>query len=154
MKRENPDRLRHVRASFRKQKIMQFYDARITRLEKGLVEISSHNRQEYTQQDGYVHAGALVTLADSAGGYATLSLLSAGSRVLTVELKMNFLRPASGTMIRGRGHVKKIGRTISVVEIEVELKQGQKWVTTAWGVQTVYCIHPEPTFGIRTQSFG
>lgn len=121
---------------------MQFYDARIARLERGLVEISTRNREEFTQQDGYVHAGTLVTLADSAGGYATLSLLPAGSRVLSVELKMNFLRPASGTMVRGRGRVKKIGRTISVVEVETELKQGQKWVLCAWGVQTVYCIRP------------
>ena len=143
MQRENPGKFGHVRTSFRKQEIMQFYGARITRLERGLVEISTRNRREYMQQDGYVHAGALVTLADSAGGYATLSLLSPGSRVLTVELKMNFLRPASGTIIRGRGRVKKIGRTISVVEIEAEMKQGQKWVTSAWGVQTVYCIQPE-----------
>ena len=112
---------------------MQFYNARISRLEKGLVEISTRSRQEYTQQDGYVHAGALVTLADSAGGYATLSLLPAGSRVPTIQLKLNFLRPASGTIIRGRGHVKKIGRTISVVEVEARLKDGRNWATCAWG---------------------
>lgn len=132
----------HVRASFRKQRIMQFFHAKITRLEKGNVEISMPNRAVYQQQDGFVHAGALLTLADSSGGYATLSLLPAGSRVLSVEIKMNFLRPATGTVIRGRGRVKKIGRTISVVEISAEAKQGRKWVTCAWGVQTVYCIRP------------
>ena len=130
----------HVRASFRKQRIMQFFHARITRLEKGVVEISMPNRTVYEQQDGFVHAGALLTVADSSGGYATLSLLPAGSRVLSVEIKMNFLQPATGTIIRGRGRVKKIGRTIAVVEIETQVKQGRNWVTCAWGIQTVYCI--------------
>ena len=132
----------HVRARFRRQRIMQFFHARITRLEKGRVEISMPNRPVYQQQDGFVHAGALLTLADSSGGYATLSLLPAGSRVLSVEIKMNFLQPGTGTIIRGRGRVRKIGRTISVVEIETQVKQGRKWVTCAWGIQTVYCIRP------------
>lgn len=121
----------HVRASFRKQRIMQFFNAEITRLEKGEVEISMRNRPVYEQQDGFVHAGALLSIADSSGGYATLSLLPPGSRVLSVEIKMNFLRPATGTTIRGRGRVKKIGRTISVVEIETETKQGRNWATCA-----------------------
>ena len=132
----------HVRDSFRKQRIMQFFNAKITRLVKGEVEISMQNRPAYEQQDGFVHAGALLSLADSSGGYATLSLLPPGSRVLTVEIKMNFLRPARGTTIRARGRVKKIGRTISVVEIEAKIKQGRKWATCAWGIQTVYCIRP------------
>src|SRR2546428_13984424 len=63
---------RHVRASFRKQKIMRLFRARISRLERGLVEISAKNRPDLEQQDGFVHAGALVALADSAGGYAAL----------------------------------------------------------------------------------
>src|SRR5256712_8473339 len=109
---------RNVRDSFRKQKIMRLFQARITRLERGLVEISAKNRPDLEQQDGYVHAGALVTLADSAGGYAALTLLPSGSRVLSVEIKLNFLRPAVGNMIRGRGRVKKMGRTIAGCEIE------------------------------------
>jgi uncharacterized protein (TIGR00369 family) len=130
----------HVRASFRKQAIMKLLGAKITRLDRGVVEISARNRPALGQQDGFVHAGALATLVDSAGGYATLSLLPAGSRVLSVELKLNFLRPAIGTIIRGTGKVRKIGRTISVCEIRAEMKQGQKWVECAWGIQTVYCI--------------
>src|SRR5207245_7005464 len=129
---------RHVRASFRKQKIMKLFHARISRLERGLVEISAVNRPDLEQQDGFVHAGALVALADSAGGYAALTLLPSGSRVLSVEVKLNFLRPAVGSMIRGRGRVKKMGRTIAVCEMEA-MKQDQKWVTCAWGSQTIYC---------------
>src|SRR2546422_2945508 len=132
---------RHVRASFRRQKIMRLFQARISRLERGLVEISAKNRPDLEQQDGYVHAGALVALADSAGGYAALSLLPYGSRVLSVEVKLNFLRPAVGSIVRGRGRVKRMGRTIAVCELEVLMKQDRQWVTCAWGSQTIYCIH-------------
>src|SRR5207245_4923995 len=133
----------HVRASFRKQKVMKLFQARISRLERGLVEISAKNRPDLEQQDGYVHAGALVALADSAGGYAALSLLPSGSRVLSVEVKLNFLRPAIGSIIRGRGRVKKMGRTIAVCELEAMMKQDQKWVICAWGSQTIYCVRDQ-----------
>jgi len=119
---------------------MKLFGARITRLERGLVEISARNRPDLEQQDGYVHAGALVALADSAGGYAALTLLPSGSRVLSVEVKLNFLRPAIGTVIRGRARVKKMGRTIAVCEIEALMKQDRKWVTCGWGSQTIYCL--------------
>ncbi len=119
---------------------MKLFQSRISRLERRLVEISAVNRPTLEQQDGFVHAGALVTLADIAGGYATLTLLLPGSRVLSVEIKPNFLRPAIGSMIRGRAKVRKIGRTIAVCEIEAMMKQGRKWVSCAWGSQTVYCV--------------
>src|SRR6266436_9541223 len=140
MTSRRPDFSRQVRANFRKQKIMRLFGARITRLERGLVEISAVNRPDLEQQDGFVHAGALVALADSAGGYAALTLLPSGSRVLSVEVKLNFLRPAIGSIIRGRGRVKKMGRTIAVCELEAMMKQDQKWITCAWGSQTIYCI--------------
>ena len=140
MESARSDFSRHVRASFRKQKIMRLFQARISRVERGLVEISAVNRPDLEQQDGFVHAGALVALADSAGGYAALTLLPSGSRVLSVEVKLNFLRPALGSMIRGRSRVKEIGRTIAVCEIEAMMKQDQKWVTCAWGSQTIYGI--------------
>jgi uncharacterized protein (TIGR00369 family) len=119
---------------------MKHLGARITRLEKGLVEISARNRPELSQQDGFVHAGALASLGDSAGGYAVLSLLPKGSRVLSVEFKINFNKPANGDMIRARGTVKKLGRTIAVAEMEVAARDRGKWVPCAWGSQTVYCI--------------
>src|SRR3989442_13592077 len=109
---------RHVRASFRRQKIMRLFQARISTLERGLVEISAVNRPDLEQQDGYVHAGVLVALEDSAGGYAALSLLPSGSRVLSVKVKLNFLRPSVGSMIREGGRGRKIGGTILVCVLE------------------------------------
>src|SRR6267143_108372 len=133
------NRLRHVRVSFRKQGIMRLLSARISRLEKGLVELSASNRPELSQQDGFVHAGVMATLADSAAGYATLSLLPPGSGVLAVEFKLSFIRPAVGEAIRARGKVRKLGKTIALYEIEVETSRHRKWVSCASGSETVYC---------------
>src|SRR3989441_12196741 len=132
-------RLQHVRVSFRKQGFMRLLHARISRLEKGSVEISASTRPELSQKDGFVHAGFMATLADNAAGYATLSLLPPGSRVLAVEFKLSFIRPAVGQAIRARGKVRKLGKTISLCEIEVETRRHRKWVSCAWGSETVYC---------------
>src|SRR5207302_4972274 len=120
---------------------MRLFQARISRLERGLVEISAINRPDLEQQDGHVHVGALVALADSAGGYAALSLLPPGSRVVSVEVKLNFLRSSVGSMIRGRGTVRKIGRTIAVCELEAMINRkgngssahGEAKQSTAYG---------------------
>jgi len=133
------NRLQHVRVSFRKQGFMRLLRARISRLEKGLVEISTSNRPELSQQDGFVHAGVMATLADNAAGYATLSLLPPGSRVLAVEFKLSFLRPAVGQLIRARGRVRKLGKTIALCEMEIETSRNRKWISCAWGSETVYC---------------
>ncbi len=132
-KRAELNRLQHVTVSFRKQGIMRLLDAHISRLEKGLVEISTTNRPELSQQDGFVHAGVMATLADNAAGYATLSLLPPGSGVLAVEFKLTFIRPAVGNAVRGRGKVRKLGKTIALCEIEVEAKRRGRWVSCAWG---------------------
>ena len=117
---------------------MRLLHARISRLDKGFVEISVSNRPELGQQDGFVHAGVMATLADSAAGYATLSLLPPGSGVLAVEFKLSFIRPAVGEVIRARGKVRKLGKTIALCEIEVATRRQRKWVSCAWGSETVY----------------
>ncbi len=117
---------------------MRLLHAHISRLEKGLVELSASNRYELSQQDGFVHAGVMATLADSAAGYATLSLLPPGSEVLAVEFKLSFIRPAVGEIIRARGKVRKLGKTIALCEIEVETRRQRNWVSCAWGSETVY----------------
>ena len=116
--------------------------ARMTRVERGFVEISVQNRAALTQQDGFVHAGVLATLMDSAGGYAVLSLLPPNSRVLAVEFKINFMTPASGDLIRGVAKVKRIGRKIAVCELQAKVRKNKTWTSCAWGSQTVYCIRP------------
>ena len=116
--------------------------ARMTRVEKGFVEISAQNRAALSQQDGFVHAGVLATLMDTAGGYAVLSLLPPNSRVLAVEFKINFMAPAVGDLLRGVAEVRRIGRKIAVCELQAKMRKNKVWTTCAWGSQTVYCIRP------------
>ena len=108
-----------LRSSFAKQGLMQLFGASITRIAPGQVEISLAPKPELSQQHGFVHGGALAAIADSAAGYAALSLMPANSGVLTTEMKINFLAPAAGDHIIARGKVLKAGRTLSLVQTEI-----------------------------------
>jgi len=135
--------LLHVTTSFQSQGIMKLLGARIARLRSGLVEISVPNRRELSQQDGFVHAGVLATLLDTAGGYAVLSLLPRGSRVLAVEFKINFTKPAIGDTVHASAKVRKLGRRLAICELEAKMRERGKWTPCAWGSQTVYCVRQD-----------
>jgi uncharacterized protein (TIGR00369 family) len=122
----NPSFAEEVRKSFAKQSIMQLIGAELTRLEPGVVEISLPYRRDLTQQDGYLHAGIITTIADSAAGYAAYSLMPAGAGVLSVEFKVNLLRPAQGEKFLARAEVIKPGKTLTVVRADVFGIQGSE----------------------------
>ena len=115
----NPSFVEEVSKSFAKQSVMQLIDARLERVEPGVVEISLPYRKDLAQQHGYLHAGIVTTIADSACGYAAFSLMPASSEVLSVEFKVNLLRPAKGTRFVARAEVIKAGRTLTVVRADV-----------------------------------
>ena len=94
-------------------------------------------RPELTQQHGFIHAGALTTVVDSACGYAAMTVAPAGHDVLTVEFKVNFLRPASADRFVAVGKVKKAGRTLTVCEGEVVAERGSKRDTIAVMLATI-----------------
>ena len=108
-----------IRASFAKQRVMTLIGAELIRIEPGVVEIAIAARQDLTQQHGYLHAGIIATIADSACGYAALSLMPADSEVLSVEFKVNLLRPAAGERFIARAEVLKPGRTLTVTRADV-----------------------------------
>lgn len=108
-----------VRDSFAQQAFMALLGATLDRVEPGAVDISITFRQDLTQQHGYLHAAVTTAIADSACGYAALTLMPGGSEVLTIEYKVNLLRPALGTQFRAEGRVLKPGRTITVVRGDV-----------------------------------
>ena len=115
----NPSFAEEVRKSFAAQSIMQLIGAELAVIEPGVVEIALPYRRDLTQQDGYLHAGIITTIADSAAGYAAFSLMPAGARVLSVEFKVNLLRPASGDNFLARAEVIKAGKTLTVVRADV-----------------------------------
>ena len=119
MKPLNPAFAADVSNSFARQTIMNLIGARLALVEPGVVEIELPFRPDLTQQDGYLHAGVITTVADSAAGYAAFTLMPAGSRVLSIEFKVNLLRPARGELFVARAEVIKAGRTLTVVRADV-----------------------------------
>ena len=105
--------------SFAQQSLMNLIGASLSLIEPGVVEIKLPYRQDLTQQNGYLHAGIVTTIADSACGYAAFSLMPEGSGVLSVEFKVNLLRPAKGENFLARAEVIKAGRTLTVVRADV-----------------------------------
>lgn len=108
-----------IKESFARQSVMQLIGAKLTRIEPGVIEINLPYRTDLAQQHGYLHAGIVSTIADSACGYAAYSLMPAGSEVLSVEFKVNLLRPALGEHFVARAEVIKAGKTLSVVRADV-----------------------------------
>jgi uncharacterized protein (TIGR00369 family) len=132
----NPAFADEVRQSFAKQAIMGLIGGELIRVEPGVVEITLPYRADLTQQDGYVHAGIITAIADTACGYAAYSLMPPQSDVLAVEFKVNLLRPAKGDKFLARAEVIKPGRTLTVVRADVVAMSGkdeQQLVATMQG---------------------
>ena len=108
-----------IKQSFAKQTIMELIGAQLTRVEPGIIEILLPYRADLAQQHGYLHAGIVTTIADSACGYAAYSLMPANSEVLSVEFKVNLLLPAKGEMFLASAEVVKSGKTLTVVRADV-----------------------------------
>jgi uncharacterized protein (TIGR00369 family) len=108
-----------VRASFAKQGLMTTLGATLSTVSPGMVEIVLSPHPAISQQHGFVHGGAVSAIADSAAGYAALSLMPADIGVLTTEFKINLLAPAAGDRILARGRVVKAGRTLTLAQAEV-----------------------------------
>jgi uncharacterized protein (TIGR00369 family) len=103
---------------------MQTLGATLGAISPGLVEIVLRPDPAISQQHGFVHAGAVTAIADSAAGYAALSLMAPGTGVLSTEFKINLLAPAVGDRIVARGRVVKAGRTLTVAQTEVFAETG------------------------------
>ncbi|MCZ2105554.1 MAG: PaaI family thioesterase [Comamonadaceae bacterium] len=114
-----------VGRSFAAQGLMQTLGARLARVAAGEVEIEMPFGAALSQQHGYAHAGSVTSIVDSACGYAALTRAPAGSEVVTVEFKVNFLRPAIGRRFLAVGRVVNAGRTMAVCTGEVRAFVGE-----------------------------
>lgn len=113
---KDPNFADRVRASFARQRMMQTLGVEITRLAPGEIELAMPYEAAFTQQHGFIHAGIVATVLDSACGYAAFSLMPTDAAVLTVEFKTNLLAPAKGERFLFRAHVVKPGRTLTVCD--------------------------------------
>ncbi|WP_339703820.1 PaaI family thioesterase [uncultured Sphingosinicella sp.] len=111
--------LARIRSSFAKQGLMRTLGATLGDISRGSVEISLSPSPAISQQHGFVHAGAISAVADTAAGYAALSTMAPGRGVLTTEFKINLLAPAVGDRFIARGKVLKAGKTLTLAQAEV-----------------------------------
>jgi uncharacterized protein (TIGR00369 family) len=116
-----------VRASFASQAAMRTIGAEIVHVAPGEVDLRLPFREDLTQQHGFMHAGIIGAVADSACGYAAYTLMPADAAVLSVEYKLNLMAPAAGEAFVARGRVKRAGRTLTVCTADVfALKAGEE----------------------------
>ena len=115
---------RRVRESFARQAAMTTIGATVAGVAPGEVTLELPFRPALTQQHGFLHAGIVTTVMDSACGYAALTLMEPGAGVLSVEFKVNLLAPARGERFRAVGRVIRAGRTVTVVSGELHAVGG------------------------------
>ncbi len=110
-----------VRESFARQGLMQTLGAAMISVATGRCVIEAPFSNSLGQQNGFFHGGVIGALADTAGGYAALSALPLGAEVLTLEYKVNFMRPAAGELLVAEATVLRTGRNVSVTRVDVHV---------------------------------
>ncbi len=121
---QDRDADKRVRESFGRQSIMTTIGASVQSVRRGEVEIVLPFADHILQQHGFIHAGAVATIADSACGYAALSVMPADAAVLTTEFKINLLSPAKGERLRAIGRVVRAGKKLVITMGEVFADEG------------------------------
>jgi len=130
-----------VRESFARQGAMRLIGATVGEVAPGYCAIELVPRPELSQQHGYVHAGIVGAIVDSAGGYAGFTLFPQDCSVLTVEFKLNLLAPAGGDRLLAEGFVVKPGRSLAITRGEVHAEKDGKRTLIAIMQQTLMVMH-------------
>jgi uncharacterized protein (TIGR00369 family) len=137
---QDPNFASRVRDSFERQKAMALIGASLKKVQAGEVEIALPYRDDLTQQKGFIHGGVLGMIADTACGYSAFSLMPAGGSLVTVEYKMNILKPGRGALL-AQGKVIRAGRTLTVARAEVYADDGSHVATM---LQTLMALPDTP----------
>ncbi|MDQ6830042.1 MAG: PaaI family thioesterase [Gemmatimonadota bacterium] len=115
----DPEFRTRVHSSFASQRHMATLSATLDEVEPGRVAIRLPYSESFTQQNGFMHAGAIASVADSACGYAAYTLVPPTVNVLTVEYKVNLIAPARGVAFIARAEVLRAGRTLTICRADV-----------------------------------
>ncbi|HPP64195.1 MAG TPA: PaaI family thioesterase [Anaerolineales bacterium] len=138
-----------LRSSAGMQGLLSTLGAELGLVRAGEVHLTAPFDARFSQQDGFLHAGIVTALMDSACGYAAYSLMPADSRVLSVEFKVNLLSPARGQRFRAEGRVVKAGRTLTVCEGKLFSVENDAETLCAIMQATMICLlernHPSQT---------
>ena len=131
---------RRVRDSFARQGFLRHCGVTVDAVAPGHVELSVGRAATLTQQHGFFHGGLIATLADTAAGYAALSLMRPDAGVLSVEFKLNFIAPARGERLVARGRVIRPGRTLTICRADIETIDGEGASEVATALLTMMCV--------------
>jgi uncharacterized protein (TIGR00369 family) len=142
-----PEPESRVRESFARQAAMTTIGATVERVSAGEVVVRLPYDARLTQQHGFIHAGLIAAVVDSACGYAALSLMPADAAVLTTEFKMNLLSPARGEYLLAHGRVVRSGRKLMVCLGEVFAHEGANAKQVA--LMTASMMVVETSTGLR-----
>lgn len=126
-----------VRDSFGQQHFMTTLGADVVTVSPGEATIIVPADTRLTQQHGYIHAGVITSIADTACGYAAYSLMPDGHEVLSVEFKLNLMAPAVGDSLVARARVVRPGRTLNVCQADVFALQGNDTTQVATMLATI-----------------
>lgn len=136
-KPKNPEFEAATRASFARQGLMRTLGAELVHVAPGAVDIAMPFAPAFAQQNGFLHAGTISSIADSANGYAALTLCAPGADVLAVEFKINLLAPAKAPRFIAQGRVLRAGNTLSVCQAQVYGLNGDARVLVAAMLSTI-----------------
>jgi uncharacterized protein (TIGR00369 family) len=137
----DPNFAERVSASFARQNAMELIQATIPVIEQGRTEIHLPHWTGVEQQHGFVHGGVVGMIADSAAGYAAMTVVPETASVLTVEFKMNLVAPADGEKLIARGKVVRPGKTLIITQAEVFAVKDGKETLCALMQQTIMVMH-------------
>jgi uncharacterized protein (TIGR00369 family) len=138
----DPDREKRIRDSIGRQTLLTTLGVETAEVASGRVALDLPFRADLCQQNGFLHAGAVTAVADSACGYAALTLMPDGREVLTVEFKVNLVSPARGERFRAVGTVVRSGRTLTVCSAEVSTHDGGEPRLVALMQATMMAVTP------------
>jgi uncharacterized protein (TIGR00369 family) len=133
-----------VRDSFGRQLFMSTIAAEMISVDRGYVEIRFPFSSKLTQQNGFVHAGAVTSVMDSACGYAAMSVAPEEADVLSVEFKVNFLAPGAGKSFVARAAVKRTGRRLTVCTADAFAVTGGEETLIATMLATMMNMKSKP----------
>lgn len=133
----DPDFEKKVRESFSHQGVMQVHGGELVKVELGGIEVHMPFSRGLAQQHGFFHGGMVAMIADTASGFATYTVLPPDEECLSAEFKINFLYPANGEKLIGRGGIIKVGRTLVVAEATVSVVRNGEEIDCAYMLHTL-----------------
>ena len=118
---------------------------KVDRVDSGVFETHLVLKNMHRQQDGFVHAGVMATMADHTAGYAAYTLVPENQRILTIEFKINYFKPALGDTLICRSRVIHPGKRILVSESDVYSVHNKSEKLVAKAIVTLMAVVLDPS---------